>query len=367
MHICNSASTFTWQSIYGAKTAYPHVPIFIVANPDSGPGSGTPPNCASNEGFPINRTRDYDNGIGNLTRAGIVVLGYVDAPTSSSETDVENNITTWQQCYPGIQGIFLDDMPSYETDSYQSHYKDITNWIHNTAHLAYSFGNPGNDLLQNYQGTTDLLDIYENDHNDTLNFAAPFTNYTLQGNNVPLNYHNWHTLNDKNTYSFLQFNKTSIAKQGIQNETVYVGFMYFTDNTGCGTNPVHPAVYCSNHHIPFNPWNTTASYLVPMASYLNNISVLPTIQSLNKAGNSIHISNMTIYQSNNLVRNGTTPFTYNETSIWQFNYTAPRTNFTGSYHFCYWTYPGVNTTSKSILVTPSTSVTYSATYDPSCP
>jgi hypothetical protein len=360
---CTSSSTFKWQSVNDTKNRYPHVPLFVIVNPDSGPGFGNPPNCASEW---TNRTRDYNNGIGNLTKAGVIVLGYVwsdPIPAHFGHTNlnwVEGNITNWVNCYPKIKGIFLDGMPSFTEDGNQTYYTNISKFIHNNESLAYSFGNPGNDLLKSYQGTVDQTDIYENYHNDTLNFAAPFTNSTLQGNGVPGNPPNWHMLYDKSTYSFLQYNKTSITQQGVQNESVYVRFMYFTDNTGCG--PHHPAKDCYPNT---NPWNTTASYLGPMTSYLNNPSVLSTIQARDKSsGNLIHILNMTISQSKNLVRNGTTPFTYNETLGWQFNFTAPKTNST--YHFCYWTFPGTNTTNKSIQVAPSTSNTYNATYSLGC-
>lgn len=347
---CATSPTFTWQSVSGNKTTYPHVPFFVIVNPDSGPGKGTAPNCASN-----NRTPDYNRGISNLTNAGVVVLGYVFSDPIPSHTPhtnlswVEGNITAWKTCYPNIKGIFLDVMPSFTEDGNQTYYSNITKFIHNNESLAYSFGNPGSDLLRSYQGTVDLMDIYEDYHGDTTPFVAPFTNATLQGTNVNTGQaDHWHTLYDKSTYSFLQFNKTNITQKGVQNETVYAGLMYFTDNTGCGTNPVHPASSCNDH----NPWNTTTSYVGSLASYLNNVSVLSTIHSKDKSGNEINIP-IQIYQSGNLVRNGTTPFTFNETSGWKFNFTSPT--------ICKWVYGSTSSLTHSIIVGPNASITFTAT------
>lgn len=355
---CDNHSCFAWNSVNTTKINHPLVPLFVIANPGNdifvNGGPGSPPHdptapCAFESGYSGNRTRDYENGIGNLTSQGVVVLGYVDAPPATTEANVEGNVTVWQQCYPGIKGIFLDDMPSFTTTGSQDHYKHITDYIHNTAHLAYSFGNPGNDLLKSYQGKLDLLDIYEDFVGDSDPNAAKLTNSTLQGNGVPGNPSNWHTLYDKGTYSFLQYNKASITQKTVQNASVYVGFMYFTDDTASDGNP----------------WNSISSYLGTLASYLDNPSVLSTIQAKDTSNNLLNAT-ITIHQSGNLVRKGITNntyFTYNETSGWQFVLNA--TSLSG-YTFCNW---DDNSTNPVRMISPTQSLIYTANYKSgvSCP
>lgn len=249
-------------------------------------------------------------------------------------------MTIWTECQPKVKGIFLDVMPNFNTNGYQNYYGNITSFIHSKG-LSYSYGNPGDDLLQSYQGKVDLLNIYEGYPGDSNPNDAQLTNSTLQGNDVPGNPPNWHTLNEKSTYSFLRYNQSSISQHMVQNASVYVGLEYFTDD---GT-PTHT-----------NPWDKIATYLTNMVSYLSNKSVLSTIQAQNTAGNAVAIK-IQIYQSGNLVRNATTPFIYNSTSGWQFK-------FYGS-TVCNWIGSSSNH-SSTLYVSPTSSGVYTAINGTGC-
>jgi hypothetical protein len=351
-----------WNAVIQAKTSYPHVPIFAIINPNSGSCNNSPP-CPN---------PDYQNGIGNLTKAGVVVIGYtftsygqrVSGP-SSIATSVENDTSNYTKWYQpkGLNGIFLDEFNG--TTGNENYYSTISNYVHNTNNLKYSFGNPGIDTSNTYlsQRTTDDLNTYEG-ANETYPFYNKLTNATLQG--TTQNGGPWHTQYDKNAFSLLLFNETTIPSHNwVQGKSVYVGFMYLTNNTGCGTSPSHPTSDCApfstdpthNCQAPnfawcLNPWNTTSSYLKVLASYLNNVPVQSTIQSKDKSGNSLSIP-IRIYQNGALVRNSTTPFTFNETSGWKFNFTSPT--------ICKWTYGSVSSLTHSIIVGPNASITFTAT------
>ena len=134
--------------------------------------------------------------------------------------------------------------------------------------------------------------------------------------------------------------------------------MYVTDDGGNSDT-------ADNH----NPWDQISTYLGTLAGDLNNTSVISAFQALDKSsGNAlISIPKILIYQNNNVndfTRSGTAPFTYNETSGWLFNFTAPKTVNMSSiiYNFCSWTYGNTNTSSNSILVSPTSTSIYNATY-----
>ena len=322
---CHASNCFAWNQVNVTKSNYPNVPLFAVININNGP-------CDLLVGCP---DPNYKQGIANLTKSGVIQLGYVWTKNGlRPEVDVKSDIDNWVSWYKpyGLKGIMMDEMPHVLGQT--SYYQDLTNYIHSKG-LTYSIGNPGTDVPQSYQGALDIMNIYE-DNNST----GDLTNSTLQGNtSISGNPANWHTLYDKSTYSFVTYGKSSISQKLVQGKSVYVGLMYITDGD--------------------NSWSTIPSYLNTLASYLNNPSILSTIQAKDKPGNTLSIP-ILVFQNNNLVRNGTAPFAYNETSAWQFNFTAPQTY--SSYHFCNWAYASTNTTNHSILVAPTQSTSYTATY-----
>ena len=349
---CTSANCFAWDPINATKNKHNQVPIFIAVNPDSGPCNLSPPtsNCVADP--------QYQQGIDNITKSGVNVLGYVDTvwydygtglgggcpcnKTQKTWTQVKSEIDHWINFYGtsklgnlGIKGIIFDDMQTFPYKSGNvTYYQNLTNYVHSNAigNLTYSFANPGTDVDQSFQNTMDLLNIYEGD-----NSTGDLTNSTLQGSPSQ-----WHTKYPKTAYSFIQHGKPNpIFQKTIQGKSVYAGLMYVTSDA-------EP-----------NPWDVIPTYLNTLVSYLDNTSVLSSITSKDKSGNILPIS-IKIYQSNNLVRNETSPFAYNSTSGWQFNFTAPQTSL--SYNFCNWVYSGTNTTNKSILVAPTSNAIYTATY-----
>lgn len=333
---------FCWQSVNETKNTYPDVPLFIVANPPEN-GPCVPSNCVVDT--------NYQRAIANLTKSGIVVLGYVSTQWNNGAVtfdEAKNNVTTWVDFYGsgnstmgnlGIKGIFFDEMSTDSSPENLEYYQNLTDFVHVNKSLAHSFGNPGTEVTRNFIGTVDNMVIYED-------FNLP-DNGTLQGTTAGGDTDKWHTLFDKKNFSFVSKSvNTDPGQAAIQGRSVYVNYLYVT-----------------NACLPFE-YQCISNYLSNHIGHLNSTSVLSSITAKDKStGGLLNINNFTIYQSNNLVRNGTTPFSYNATSGWQFNFIAPQTP--PSYTFCNWTYQGTNTTNNSILVAPTENANYIATYSSS--
>jgi hypothetical protein len=90
----------TYNALIDLAKQYHEVPMHVILNPDSGPGSG---------GIDGN----YTVAIKRLQGAGIKVYGYVYCSYATiALSTVRAVIAAWQTRYPGIDGIFLDEMPS---------------------------------------------------------------------------------------------------------------------------------------------------------------------------------------------------------------------------------------------------------------
>jgi len=329
-----SSGTFQWENVTSTIRSFPHVPTIMIVNPDNGhfPGTCTP-----------NNNEDYAKGIQWLQGNGTIVLGYVFTnfgnrqlgPASTANT-VENDTEHWHHCFSNLNGIFFDQMTNDNNPSHVSYYQNAGNYAKSLNFpLNYTFGNPGSGTFSNYNHTENNIIIYEDD--DKLPTLNDFnTRFNPSGTAVF----------DKSLFSIIAFNITSaqINATYINNATARVNWLYFTDNTGNGHGP--------DDDNNANPYNDTSNYLNILASDLSKVSVLSTIQSKDKSGNQISIP-IQIYQSGVLVRNSTTPFTFNETSGWKFNFTSPT--------ICKWTYGSTSSLAHSIIVGPNASVTFTAT------
>src|SRR5438309_9502344 len=248
----NNPPTFNWAPVNNTKTNYPHVPFFVIVNVAVGPG-------------PVTCVRDYQNGIANLTKSGTVVLGYVDTSYGNGTVSFKNataQIDIWKSCYPQIKGIFLDQMSNNPTSDILSYYKNITKYIHVNKTLTYSFGNPGTDTDPKFFGSVDNLNIYESQG------TFP-SNATLQGKSL------WHLTHGKKNFSFLVYGKPNLLSSSfIQGKSVYVGFMFVTNDAAAGSGDTVPW-----NNIPSQTWLNT------LAADLNINSVLLKIQTNNMSDN----------------------------------------------------------------------------------
>lgn len=367
---CTNISAFKWQSVNDSATAYPHVPFFVIVNPDNGPGNGTGGNCSPNYSSFQNRTMDYQHGIGNLTKAGVIVLGYVRTDWDLGGvpyTTATSWIDQWAKCYKqsGVKGIFLDEMSNNPTSGILTYYQNLTNYIH--SKFAYSIGNPGDETSPSFIGTVDKMVIYENTNSsNTCGNINKLDNATLQGFNITSNNCNsgsdntgfpidsWHTQYDKSNFSYLEYNKLSITKNEVQKTTPWVSLLFITSDT------------------PSTVWTDIPSYLNSLTSYLNNTSASLHIQSLNDSNNNSTITgfDQLIYQGSS-VSNYTltrsqafTPVTYNATQGWPYAINATKLAVHAGNCMVpdYWVYNNIRYSNPVTVTTPSGTATLNVYY-----
>ncbi len=79
------------------KRRYETVPIWVIVNPASGPGTKVDPN--------------YAIAIDRLRGAGCVVIGYVSTSYCKRPAqEIQADVDAWLKLYPRTQGIFFDEM-----------------------------------------------------------------------------------------------------------------------------------------------------------------------------------------------------------------------------------------------------------------
>lgn len=328
---CSSyPNDFCWQPIITAKQNHPKVPIFVIVNPNGGPGS---------------YNSDYAYGISKLQQAGIVVLGYVytnyGARSLTGTGSVESDISGWKSVYPSINGIFFDEMDYSDTNKV-TYYQQATAFAksQNFA-LNYTIGNPGVNTYQDYRGSVDNLLIHEQ------------TNYpdnaTLQGGGTtgPGTPAYWNVHYPKTNFSFMVCTQaTGPTSSWIQSMSPYVGYMFISNSS------VDANGNCQ--------WDTMPSYLDNEIAALDKSSAILTINSTNLAGTPITNYYIQFNQSGNVVPSGSTPLTFNSTSGWKYLVTPISS---GDCTFAYWKDLGSGSTVTSRYMTiNSTNPGFTAVY-----
>jgi hypothetical protein len=207
-----------WNMVINAKTLHPQVPMIVIINPNSGPGSL------------INQ--NYTKITQKLKSAGITVLGYI--PTDQGRKDstaVMKNIDEYRTWY-AVNGILFDEMPN--TPGKEGYYKSLDDFAKSQG-LTITVGNPGTAVPESYVGILDNIIIYED--------AGLPALQTLQG---------WHLKYNKKDFSIIPYNVASLNHSYIINATKYVGYIYITDR-----------------NLP-NPWNSLPPYFNNLVTTLDH-------------------------------------------------------------------------------------------------
>lgn len=139
----------TYNRLLELKRRYETVPMWVVLNPASGPGKQADAN--------------YSRGIDRLRGAGCVVLGYVSTGYGKRpEARVRQDIDEWLKLYPGIHGIFFDEM-RYEDTAAAVKYQAALNRYAHDAGCWPTVGNPGADTPGRYfaAAAADVIVIHE--------------------------------------------------------------------------------------------------------------------------------------------------------------------------------------------------------------
>jgi hypothetical protein len=135
----------SWSAIVSAKNARPTVPVLAIVNPNNGPGSTVDGN--------------YTTGINNLRSAGIKVLGYVATGYASrSEALVQSELDRWRSFYPGVEGVFFDEMSNVAGQ--EDYYRRQDAYARSKG-FTYTVGNPGTDTRSSYVGVVNTIIVYE--------------------------------------------------------------------------------------------------------------------------------------------------------------------------------------------------------------
>lgn len=214
-----------WDKVVAAKTAHPSVPVIVIINPNSGPGTSQDAN--------------FVTGIQKLKSAGIIVLGYVPTDyTTRSASSVMADINSYKNWYL-VDGIKFDEMTN--TAGHETYYSNLSAYAKSLG-FTLTAGNPGADTLPSYIGTVDIITIFENSYLPDLS--------SLGG---------WHSDYDKKNFSTVSYGISSLDQAFVTAESQYVGYTYLTDDN-------QP-----------NPFDSTSSYLNDLMLILDSCSDLPPV------------------------------------------------------------------------------------------
>ncbi len=87
-----------WRLVAEVAKEFPQLQIIAVVNPANGPGETADSN--------------YQRGIRELQRAGVILVGYVHLEYGHRRVDlVAADLRRWSRLYPRVQGVFMDEVP----------------------------------------------------------------------------------------------------------------------------------------------------------------------------------------------------------------------------------------------------------------
>jgi hypothetical protein len=209
----------SWAPVINAKKAHPTVPIIVVVNPSSGPGSTVDSN--------------YTGVVEAITDAGCISVGYVLTDRSTrAMSDAQADIVAYHSFYPRIDGIFFDQM-AY-TAGGEGYYSALTAFAKGMG-FTLTIGNPGTDTLPSYFGTVDILTIYE---------GAGVPSVSSLGG--------WHAAHPASSFGLFAYSVPSLDGTFVSQAKRQIGYIYLTDDTDAQGNP----------------WSAPPSYLDALLSAL---------------------------------------------------------------------------------------------------
>lgn len=135
----------------GLNWAAARVPVIVIMNPGSGPGSVQDPN--------------YVAVVNSLRAAGGKVLGYIYSSYAARDTNaIKADITSFFNFYP-LDGVFIDEMQNTAVTNDYNYYASLYQFIQTKGTNLLVFGNPGTTTQEPYltQPTVDGLITFEND------------------------------------------------------------------------------------------------------------------------------------------------------------------------------------------------------------
>lgn len=138
-----------YNRLLDLKRRYETVPMWVIVNPASGPGTKVDPN--------------YTRTIDRLLGAGCVVLGYVTTSYARRpEAEVRAEVDRWLTLYPRVQGIFFDEMIYQDTEAGARYQAALSRYAHDAGGWP-TVANPGADTPGRYfaADAADVIVIHE--------------------------------------------------------------------------------------------------------------------------------------------------------------------------------------------------------------
>jgi hypothetical protein len=140
-----SATNGKWQTTCDALVQR-RATATLVMNPDSGPGVGT--------------DADYQRAMDYCHARGQTVIGYVTTDHANRPVDdVTADIDRWYEFYPGLRGVFLDEMSNHEDDDSRAYYSELHRLVKQRSPRHQVVGNPGIAAATPWQVTTPVVDV----------------------------------------------------------------------------------------------------------------------------------------------------------------------------------------------------------------
>ncbi|WP_457568706.1 spherulation-specific family 4 protein [Desulfurobacterium sp.] len=146
-----------WESVLSVSS---NLSPLIILNPDAegGPGSREDPL--------------YTQLINQLNDRGFVPIGYVYTSYSSRPLyEVESDIKTWIELYPGIKGFFIDEVTNSNDTFSINYYRDVFNFIKSIGNY-YVVLNPGTQPSREYFSFADNIVVFEGDYDLFKNYGC---------------------------------------------------------------------------------------------------------------------------------------------------------------------------------------------------
>lgn len=147
----NVHTNSVYNRLIDIKRRHETVPMWVIVNPASGPGTQVDAN--------------YTKAIDRLIGAGCVVLGYVTTSYGKRPVaEVRKEIDLWRKFYPRTHGIFFDEMIYEDTDA-GSKYQASLNRQAAEAGFWPTVANPGTDTPGRYfaADVADVIVVHEGD------------------------------------------------------------------------------------------------------------------------------------------------------------------------------------------------------------
>lgn len=222
-----STGSVHWQKVIDEKNKHPSVPIVVIFNPSSGPGTSKDSNIAS--------------WVDKLQDAGIIALGYTPDgyadtknPGTRTVTYMKDSIKKYHDWY-GADGVYFDEFTN--KPGYENRYSELTAYSKSLG-MKMTAGNPGTDVPPSYIGTVDVIKTSEGPG------YISTTHPNIIGSDwVSGGYSGWHMDYDKRNFAIVRYDISSLDTSFVREVSKYMGLMYITDGNDSNHRWFHVPPY----------------------------------------------------------------------------------------------------------------------------